>query len=109
MPLDPKETKKADPYTQNKPYSVIADIGSLIDPPEKKKEYKIKIKIGEYELVTEKVANQGHNFNRWNKRLFANLEFPYVDIPDIENIFVYLMDGNSPIAFAKFEATQFTE
>lgn len=48
VPLDPKETKKADPHAQNKEYSLIADVGSLIDPPEKKKEYKIKICIGEH-------------------------------------------------------------
>jgi len=81
----------------------------LIDPPEKKKEYKIKICIGEHELLTDKVANQGHNFNRWNKRFHSNLEFPYVDIADIEHIFVYLMDGKTPIAFAKFVATQFID
>jgi len=31
------------------------------------------------------------------------MDFPYVDIADIEQVFVYLMDGKKPIAYSRFD------
>lgn len=102
--------KEAAPHLIEKDYQFIAEIGSLIVPPQDKKKYSIEIAIGEKRFNTGQPLAQGLNYNRWNKRFAQDtIKLPYVNLDDIGTIFVYLMDGKTPICYARFKALDFTD
>lgn len=89
-------------------FDVIAEVCSGISLP-KSTDYAVKIKIADFELVTKGSPFVGNCYNRWLTR-FPQTPYraPYGSIDDIGRIFVYLMDGDSPICYWKGYAKDFT-
>jgi hypothetical protein len=55
-------------FFQEKEYEVIGEIGMGICLPSNSKQYKIKIKIGDFELITENPKEYKQGYCRWSER-----------------------------------------
>lgn len=62
------------------------------------------MKWGEYETKTstEKAKNGVVEF--YKLLLIENVKFPYKQLQDLPDIFLYLMDGDKPICFKRFKS-----
>lgn len=77
-------------------YEVKAEVLQGICLPDAK--LKVKIKIGEFELTTKKPKIKEKGYCFWNKRFKdETFDVPYRSIEDMADVFVYIMDGSSPI------------
>ncbi len=82
-------------------YEIIAEVGSAICLPESKK-YKVKIAINDFFMVTDNPLESKENYCRYNKRFEAQtFSTVYTSVEDLEKIFVYLLDGETPICYWK--------
>lgn len=92
----------ATPAMQPREFEIIAEVGQGISLPSDKK-YNVKIKIGDFELKTEKPQFAENTYNRWNHRFpKASYSASYLDISDIGKVYFYLMDANdNPICYYK--------
>jgi len=78
-------------------YDIKAEIRQGICLPSESK-YKIKIKIADFETVTEKPKKYSKGFCYWNHQFKAKrYECPYQSVESMADVILYLMDGDSPI------------
>lgn len=90
-------------------FEIIAEVGLGISLPSDKK-YTVKIRIADFELRTDKPAAAESTFNRWNKRFPVTVfTCPYQDVYDLGKVFIYLMEGEKPICFAKDDIENFLD
>lgn len=81
-----------------------------ISLPSNSKQYKVKIKIGDFELETDKPKEAKHGYNRWSERFQKTIfKAKYPDVESMDNMFVYLMDGSTPICFWKGKVKDFVD
>lgn len=107
--MDEKTRDICTPYTNPHDFEIIAEIGLGIALPEAKK-YNVKIKIADFEVKTDKPAFAENTFNRWNQRFPKTVySVSYQDIYDMGRVYVYLMDGDTPISFTSLEISEFME
>ena len=59
---------KVEEYFEDHEYEIIAEIGMGISLPSNSKQYKVMIKIADFELVTENPKEAKHGYNRWSER-----------------------------------------
>ena len=91
-------------------FEVIAEIGMGICLPSNSTKYKIKIKIGDFELTTDNPKESKHGYNRWSERFEKTImKTTYPNVEQMENIYVYLMDGSYPICYWKGKVTEFLD
>ena len=55
-------------YFEDHEYEVIGEIGMGISLPSNSTKYKVMIKIGDFELITEAPKEAKHGYNRWSER-----------------------------------------
>jgi hypothetical protein len=65
VPGDIRKAIREWKYFEKDEFEIIAEVGSAICLPEKKK-YTVKIKINDFELTTDKPIECLGNFNRWS-------------------------------------------
>lgn len=72
--------------------------------------YKIKICIGDFEMQSGWPKEYRQGYNRFSERFPQQvMNTPYPSIEQMENIFVYLMDGSYPICYWKGKMTDFMD
>ena len=77
--------------------------------PSNSSQYKVKIKIGDFEMETDWPKEYKTAYNRWSERLPKQImKTVYPTIASMENIYVYLMDGKVPICYWKGKVSEFT-
>ena len=87
---------------------MIAEVGMGISLPSNSSKYKIKIAIGDFELLTEYPKEEKPGYNRWSERFQKTIfKTTYPTIEQMENMFIYLMDGNVPICYWKGKVSDF--
>jgi hypothetical protein len=78
----------------------------------KSKNYELKICLGELSWETGKPAqgvDEGmENFCRWNRRIFEEFTSCHQGMYSFPYVFVYLMDGKTPICFWKGDPNDYT-
>ena len=101
--------QEAYPYMQPHEYEILAEVSQGISLPSAAK-YQVKVQICDLELKTEKAIVQENTYNRWNQR-FAKTVYSvsYQDIYDMGKVFIYLMDGERPVCFAKRNIHEFMD
>jgi hypothetical protein len=67
MPMVQDELGEAKPYTEEREFEVIAEVGQGIALPSDSK-YRVMIKIGEHKLMTPDPVFTIGNYNRWLHR-----------------------------------------
>ena len=83
-------------------YDVIVEVGQGISLPNEKCEYTVKIKIGEFEIKTNEPLESAKGYNRWSFRSDQQLfRSNYRSIERMEHVFVYLMQGDTPVCYWK--------
>lgn len=98
---------EAKPYLEDREYEVIAEVGQGIALPSEAK-YRVMIKIGEHELITPEPVLQKGCYNRWLHRFGQQtLKFPYKDIMDIGQVFIYLVSGKESVSYYKADVEKF--
>ena len=101
QPINADNKKAGAQWVQMTDFEIIAEIGSAICLPDSKK-YKIKIAINDFSLTTEAPLECKENYCRWSKRFDATtFSAVYTSVEDLEKIFIYLMDGDSPVCYWK--------
>ena len=81
-----------------------------ISLPSNSTKYKVMIKIGDFELTTEAPKEAKHGYNRWSERFAKTLfKTTYPDVEQMEQIFVYLLDGDKKICYWKGKVSEFTD
>lgn len=107
--IDDETLKKAEPYLKYKEYEIIAEVSQGIALPSDDK-YRVMIKIADFELTTEKPLVSNKNYNRWGHRFNqSTYKAPYIDIENMEKVFVYLMQSGKPICYWKGNISDFKE
>lgn len=97
-------------FFQEHEFEVIAEVGMGISLPSNSKSYTVMIKIGDFEIQTESPKESKSGYNRWSERFQKRvMKTVYPTIKQMENIFVYLMDGSTPICFWKGKVSEFTD
>ena len=97
-------------FFEDKEYEVIGEVGMGISLPSNSKQYTVKIKIGDFELQTDKPKEAKHGYNRWSERFQKTIfKAKYPDVESMDNMFVYLMDGSTPICFWKGKVKDFAD
>ena len=93
---------------EEREYEVIGEIGMGVSLPSNSSQYKVMIKIGEFELTTGSPKEYKKGYNRWSERWQkTTFKSSYPTIDQMENMFVYLMDGSTPICFWKGKVSEF--
>ena len=91
-----------------KEYQVFFEVSQGICLPGKEK-YKIKLKIGDFELITDKPSDYTTGYCFWNYRnIKAIMKTPYPDVENMERVYIYLMDDDKPICFWRGMVSDFT-
>ena len=68
------------------------------------------IQIGDFKLQSGSPKEYKNNYNRWSERLGPKtFKSVYRDFEEMENVFVYLMSGDSPICWWKGKITDFRD
>ena len=94
-------------FTQ-RPYDLIVEVGQGICLPTNNTKYLIKIKIGEFEIITEAPKESKPGYNRWSYRCPQQvMKSVYQSIEEMEKVFLYIMDGTVPICYWKGNITDF--
>ena len=90
-------------------YDFIADIGLGICLPGDNK-YTVKVQIGDFSKTTAKPKEAKPGYNRWSER-FAQETFKsvYSDPEMMDRIYVYLMNGDTPVCYWKGKVTEFLD
>ena len=95
-------------FFQEHEFDVIAEVGMGIALPSNSSSYKVMIKIGDFEMLTESPKESKSGYNRWSERFQKRvMKTPYPTVDQMDNMFVYLMDGKVPICFWKGKVTEF--
>lgn len=100
--LQEKNMEKKEPSYPKKTFTIKCEIDQGVALPSDTK-YKIKVKIAELELETDRPRVHRGSFCKWNKRFELEHDFPYPGIHDFPDVFVYLMDGDDPVCFKRFK------
>lgn len=109
LDLDDEVKNAALKHMEDHEYEIIAEVGLGISLPAEKK-YTVKIKIADFEMKTDKPAFAEATYNRWNKRFNTTVyTCPYQDLMDMGIVFIYLMDGENPICFARDHVQNFID
>ena len=96
-------------YFNEKEYEIIADVGLGICLPGNKK-YKVRIKIGEFELTTSDPKESKDGYNRWSERFNTQtMKTSYPSIDEMDKVLIYLMDGDSEICYYKGSVHEWTD
>lgn len=80
-------------------FEIIAQVGQGAMTPNQKSDFKVKIKIGDYEKTTGKPRQKDIKWCRYDEQ-FAQESIEYSDYASIEEmgtVFVYLLDYNNKI------------
>ena len=97
-------------FFEDHEFEVIGEIGMGISLPSNSTKYKVMIKIGDFELVTEAPKEYKHGYNRWSERFAKTLfKTTYPNVEMMEQIFVYLLDGDKKICYWKGKVTEFLD
>jgi len=90
-------------------FQLVAEIGQAICLPDTKK-YKMKICIGDFELTTDGPVEYKENYCRYSKR-FEDITFkvPFKKTDNVSRVYVYLMDGSTPVCFWKGKVSDFLD
>lgn len=106
-------------YIEQREFEVIAEVGLGISLPKglgvmsiagSNEKFSVMIKIGDYEIKTEKAVYAENTYNRWNFRYKqACFTAPYTDVYDIGRVYVYLLYGTTPICFWKGDSENFLD
>lgn len=97
-------------FFAEKEYEIIAEVGMGICLPSNSRSYKVMIKIADFELTTTDPKEAKNGYNRWSERFNkTTMKTPYPTIEQMENIFVYLMDGKHAICYWKGKVSDFTD
>ena len=97
-------------FFEDHEYEVIGEVGMGISLPSNSNKYKIKVCIGDFELMTSDPKEHKAGYNRWSERFPKTIfKATYPTIEQMENIFVYLMSGNTPICYWKGKVSEFTD
>jgi hypothetical protein len=90
-------------------YQILFEVSQGICLQEEK-QYRVMLKIGEFELLSEKPIYKTWEYWFWNfKKLDDVFEAPYPDVESMERIYIYLMDGDLPVSYWKGMAKDFTD
>ena len=82
-------------------YEIIVEIGVGICLP-KKTNYHIKVSINDFFVETKDPKECKENYCRWSERLEGiNFKGPYKSIEELDRIYIYLMDGSTPVCYWK--------
>ncbi len=108
-PMQPEVIAIAQPFFQMREFDVIAEVCAGISLPDSSK-YAVKIAIADYSVQTKDPLLVKNCYNRWLAR-FPQTTFraPYASAAEIGRVFVYLMDGDSPICYWKGDTKEFTK
>lgn len=93
-------------YFNNKQYEVVWEVGMGICLPETQA-YKVRFKIGEWEVETDKPVEKKDHYNRWRGRQISKMECKYTNIDNMGDIFIQLMDGDKPVCYWRGPASDF--
>ena len=77
--------------------------------PGENEKFKVKIKIAEYEFETKKARVSRGDLNAWNQGFYETLELPYHNIEEVDRVYVYLMDGDTPVCYRRFDVEQIAD
>jgi hypothetical protein len=82
---------------QDKEYEIMAEVGMGICLPSCTNKFRVKIKIGEFELLTSDPKEFKNGYNRWSERFPKTImKTKYQSVEEMDKIFIYLMWGNNP-------------
>lgn len=85
----------------------MAEVSQGILLPGKEK-YRIKIKVGDFEIQTDKPKSYTKGYCYWNyKSKEKHWTTSYQTLEDMDFVYVYLMDDDYPISFWKGPASEF--
>ena len=107
--VDPDARREAQRYMGNREYIVLAEASQGICLPSDDK-YKLKIRIGDLELTSDKPRFNKKGYCFWNHR-FKETRYtcPYQSVDEMEHFYVYLCDGDKHICYFKGEVADFTD
>lgn len=97
-------------FFNDKEYDIIAEVGMGICLPSNSSNYKVKIKINDFEMTTSDPKESKNGYNRWSERFVKQtIKTKYSNIAEMDNIFIYLMDGKYPICYWKGKVSEFMD
>ncbi len=95
---------------QRNTFDIIAEVCQGISLPGNNDKFNVRIQLADYKVQTEKPIIVEASYNRWSCRFKTTaVEMPYPNVQKIGRIFVYLMQGDSPICYYKGNASDFEE
>ena len=105
---DGEAQKQAQAYMQQKEYLILAEVSQGVCLPSDSK-YKVRIRIADCEMTTDKPNYRNNGYCFWNHRFKETVyKAPYKNVAKIGKVFVYLMDGDDAICYFKGDAKDFT-
>ena len=106
IPAEP--VKESAQFADEREFEVIAEVGQGVSLPETEN-YKVKIRIADFEMETPKPVEKKENYCRWSHRFDrAVYKAPYTDVKSIQRAYVYLMDGDKAVCFHRLKVSDFT-
>ena len=109
--LTNKEVKdlKSPDFLSPKNYEIIAEVGMGICLPENKA-YTIRISMANFSMDTDKASIVKPSQNVWNQRFEPfTIQAPYNSLEEMNRIYFYLMDGDTPVCYWKGKISDFTD
>ena len=89
-------------------FLVLAEVSEGIALPSADTKYTVKIRIADKELKTGKPKKRSGGYCSWNQRFDEQVwEAPYRSLEEVGSVFVYLMDGDTPVCFHRAPASDF--
>lgn len=109
QPITPELKQSAASWVQQNEFEIAAEIGAGICLPDSNK-YRIKIVINDFTLETSKPLESKENYCRWSHR-FDPQTFTtvYSSIEELDRVYIYLIDGDSPVCFWKGSCKDFVD
>lgn len=102
-----------------RPYTIILEVGMGICLPPKTSggllssasPFKIRVKIGDaFDWTSGNPKEDKGTYSRWSERYNQQtIQTIYQSVEEMDKVFVYLMEGDSPICYWKGSVTEFTD
>jgi hypothetical protein len=102
-----------------RPYTIILEVGMGICLPPKTSgglltsasPFKIRVKIGDaFDWTSGNPKEDKGTYSRWSERYNQQtIQTIYQSVEEMDKVFVYLMEGDSPICYWKGGVTEFTD
>lgn len=74
--------------------------------PGENEKFSMKVKIAEYEFETKRARISRGDLNTWNQGFYEEVHLPYFTNEEVERVYVYLMDGDEPVCYRRFDIEQ---